>query len=68
MTTLGEALVKINKLGVKYDFSFEDRAFLFGKIILLGEALNFIEDLGLHGEMLERYEKACKKTEELMLK
>ena len=68
MSNLKEALLEITNLGIKYDFSAEDRIVLLDRCILLGEACKFLEELGLRKELEERHEKACEKTVELMYK
>lgn len=67
MENLKDALLEIINLGIKYNFSAEDRTLLLDRCILLGEACKFLDELGLHTELIEKYEKMCKKTYELMI-
>ena len=68
MSTLKEALLEIINLGIKYKLNAEDKTLLLDRCIILGEACTFLDELGLHTELIERYEKMCKKTYELMIK
>ncbi len=63
---LATMLKEIMMLSNKYDFNIEDRLILMDRMLLLGEACAFLEDLGLTKELNDRHAKVCKHTQELL--
>ena len=67
MKTLADGLIELSKLAFKYKFSVEDKLLLIDRCFLLGEACAFLEEMGLFGELGERYKKAMKGFEKEVL-
>ncbi len=63
---LATMLKEIMMLSDKYDFNIEDRLTLMDRMLLLGEACAFLEELGLRKELNDKHAKACKYAEELL--
>ena len=66
--TLADTLMDLMALSDKYDFTIEDRLLFMDRCLLLGEAVAFLQELGLGKELDERHNKVCKKTVEMVLK
>ena len=65
---LGTMLREIMKFTKKYDFNIKDRFILMDRMLLLGEACAFLEELGLNKELNDRHAKVCKYAGELLNK
>jgi hypothetical protein len=64
---LGEALVEILSLAKKYGFNEEDYFSLYDRMLLLGDACAFIEELGLYEELDVRHKRSCKNAAEYII-
>ena len=57
---LSDGLKDIMKLAEKYKFNQKDFCLLADRMLLLGESMRMIQDLGLFEEISERHKKQCK--------
>ena len=57
---LAAGLRDIMKLAEKYKFTEKDFILLADRLLLLGEAMIIIQDLGLYEELAKKHEDKCK--------
>ena len=63
---LVDGLREIISLAKKYKFTEKDFILLADRILLLGEAIMMIQDLGLFLELSKRHEKKCEIASKVM--